>query len=619
MTLSAVFRWKHPDSTTDMNSRLQTLVPRGIFDGGLVTSGAGLTVNVSAFKAIGYDGMLVQDDSVEILGVVANATNYVVVRAKYVSGTTPTVQWEVMTQTAYNADPDRNYLVVFAVITVPAGAGAVVDSYISTLARDAVDPMTRSPYRGNTVFASLPAEPPEQNRDGDFYFVTDLGTFYWWNVATSSWQAFTTGSYNLETGTMTDIVIQGERDRIEQGSGIIGGVRPADGFASAPDITIVETPSVANQIGFDTFSAVVNGHYVQPYARYVTLPAKPGAGTRYDLIFLEVYRESIAVPENHDFPRNPDGTSTYTITQVSDQVEQIMFTAGVGGNNFDLNELQSDDHAWVVTKYRIGTISGVAIGALQDNQTSAASALNIDGNAFVAPAAGTNERVWMAAAAATSADGQSWAIPLFVVKRTAAEDHTIGQAVQIFRADIRWVFPVYPVSDTGHAARLNIDTVARQQAFNFSTSTPVDYTQPSGFINGLDYPVQNAIGINNVQMYEEEIRLRIRGLEDNLRINAGPTFGVSGAPAVGYERVVVWVKMCYTLYCNSTTQADTMISARHRPIVTDQIAAGTFKGIGWKRGYVTYEIEWYNLGAAATELDENDSMTTAGWTKGDAS
>jgi len=619
MTLSAVFRWKNADSTVDMNSRLQTLVPRGIFDGGAVSAAAGLTVNVTAFKAVSYDGMLVRDDAVQTIGVVANQTNYVVVRAKYVSGTTPTVAWEVLSQAAYNTDPEKNYLIVFAVITVPSGATSVASSYISTLERDTVDPMGRSYYRGNTVFASLPAHPPEQNRDGDFYFVNDRETFYWWNSSTTSWQPFTTGSYNVETGSMADVVIEAERNRKEQGSGVIGGIRPADSFASDPDITLIETPSVANQIGFDTFSAIVNGHYVQPYSRYVTLPAKPGGGTRYDLIFLEVYRESITVPENHDFPRNPDGSLTYTITQVSDQTEQILYQAGVGGNNFDLNELQSDDHAWVVTKYRIGTISGVTSAALQDNQTSAASATNVDGNPFAAtPGTGIDERVWMATST-TSSDGVSWAIPLFVVKRTSVEDHTIGQAVQIYRSDVRWVFPVYPVADTSHAARLNVDTTARQQPFNYTAAVQPDYTQPSGFINGMDYAVDYGGSANTIRFYDEEVRVRIRGIEDAIRLNSSAAVSLGAAPLTGYERTLVYLKMCYTMYANSTTQAGTMISARHRPLVADQTGAYAFKGIGWKRGYVTWEVETYSLGAAATELDEADAMVSAGWTKGDAS
>ncbi|GAF97197.1 unnamed protein product, partial [marine sediment metagenome] len=147
--------------------------------------------------------------------------------------------------------------------------------------------------------------------------------------------------------------VRGERNRIEQGSGVIAGVRPSTGGAADSELTLIETPSVAAQIGFDTFSAIVNGHYVQPYARYVTLTAKP-VGTRYDLVFLEVWRETIAVPETHTFERNPDGALTYSIAQVSDNVEQIVWRAGIGGDNFDLNEIQSDDHAWVVTKYRLG-------------------------------------------------------------------------------------------------------------------------------------------------------------------------------------------------------------------------------------------------------------------------
>ena len=626
MTLSAVFRWKHPDSTSDMNSRLQTLVPRGIFDGGGLTPGAGLTVNVAPLRALSYDGMLVVENATQTLTVAAGATNYVVIRAKYVTGTSPTVQWEVMTQAAYNADPDRNYLIVVGVVTLAGGAVAVALADVSFLARDVIDPMDRSGFRGITTFAALPAEPPEQNRNGDFYFVTDRETIYWWNDTTSAWEGFDTGSYNVETGAMGDVLVRGERNRIEDGSGVIGGVRPNHDMASEFEVAVIESPAVLDQVGIDAFSAVINGHYVQPYARYIAMPAKPLAGTRYDLIFLEVYREAIVVPENHAFPRNPDGTLTYTISQVSDNVEQRAWLAGVGGDNFDLNELQSDDHSWVVTKYRFGTVQAVGTAALYDNTATAAAAVNIDGINFAAAGAtDPDQRIWNAAAVASSADGESWAIPLFVVKRTAAEDHTINDAIQEFRSNVRWMFPVYAVTDTGYGARVVVDSMSRNQPAQTHGSAAITlppYEKPSGFMHGMDFAITNGVAANTIRIQEGSYcRIRMRGVEDHVRFVGSPDLDVLTPPGgVGYDRTLVYIKMSQTLYADDMlTVTGSFVSTRHRPYFPSSPAPAPLQALGYKRGFITYELVASNLGAASRELDEDDSMVAEGWTKGDAS
>lgn len=624
MTLNSVFRWKHPDSTLDMNKRLQTLVPRAIFDGGQITPGAGLSVVVSPFKAISYDGMLCYDDAVQTLAVVASQTNYILVRAKYVTGTTPTLQWEVKSQAQYNADPDKNYLIVFGTVTLGAVV-VVTNADISTLDRDAVDPMQRSPFRGSLDNPLLlPSHPPVQNHDGDFYFVLNSGgglpgqTFYFWESGTLTWETLATGSYNNETTSMYDVIRDGERNRIEQGSGIIAGIRPAtaateEGFASNIAVSIIETPGVDSQIGINTFSAVVNGHYVQPYARYISLPAQPLLADRYDLIFLEVYREAITTPENWDFPRNHDGTATYTISQVSDNVERIAWQAGAGGVNFDLNELQADDHGWLVTKYRFGTVQNVASTSLYDNTAAAVAAVNVDGNAFVAtPGTGVDLRVWRAVST-TASDAFSWAIPLFVIRRTPAENPGAGQAVMEFRNSIRYVFPVYPVADVGNATRQALDTTLRKEPFSWHFGAVPPYDKPSGFLEtGTEVTTSGAA--DTIKFGTDAARIRIRGLEDNF-----DKITVSlGSPPLSpsYDRTLVYIKMSITLYADRSTRPNVQISDRYRPYFPAISLASPWQGQGWKRGYVNFEtvVEVFN---ATDVLDEDDAMAAAGWTKGD--
>ena len=609
MTLAASFYWKHPDSTSSLNNRLYRLANKGIFYGGTVSPGTGLTVTVSPFMALSYDGMTVVDDETQTLAVVAGQTNYVVVRAKYNaygSPATPTLSWEVLEQSVYNADPEKDYLIVFCVVTLASGSVSVSNSDISLLDRNEIDQIDRSFIRGNIASSSsLPPNTPKQNRVGDIYFVQADETFYWWDGA--SWTPFTTGSYNTETENMNRVLITEERDRRENGSGVIAGSLDtgSKGLSSSLQIGIIETPTVANQIGIDSFSAIVNGHYVQTYARNITLPSAPSSGTRFDLIFLEVWREEITVPENWNYPRNPDGSLSYNISQISDLIESMGWQDGTGGDNFDLNEIQVDDHKWVVTKYRFSYIENVPSQVLYDDTVAAPAATNIDGNTFTSPygASSYEYRTW-GASSTTAKDGISWAIPILAVKRTSTEDYTTGNGIKEFRDDERYVFPIYPVADTGNTARNIIDIVENEQDLNRTKET-----KPSGFLSGLDYQItgtsSNKLSLSN----SSYLHVRIRGVEDKVGLWE---IDLGTPPSTGYERILVYLKMKQVLYpdnANSTRY----ISDVHTPITN------FFAGFGVKKAYTVFELVAHSLGSTATELDEHDAMTSAGWSKGDLS
>ena len=319
MTLKAIFRWKNPDSTADLNQRQANLVNRGIIWGGEIQPGVGLTVNVTPSVAHSNDGMTVLEDANTVLNVLAGQVNVVVLKAQYNPGgspTQPTLTWHVYEESVYNGRPDKDYLINYGKVTL-AGAVAVVLDNIDTTERDVIDPMDRNWFRGKVATpAALPLPPPHMNREGDFYYVVSANALYFWDG--TAWVAQTSGSFNNEVSSMSQTLVRSERDRIIEGSGLLSGTRPStDGdYASEPELFLIEDPMLDSQIGIDTFSVLVNGLFSETYAQMIQLDPK---ADRYDLIFLEVWREAEPNPQNFGYERNPDGSSTYDIDQVREK------------------------------------------------------------------------------------------------------------------------------------------------------------------------------------------------------------------------------------------------------------------------------------------------------------
>jgi len=634
MTVQASFIWKNPDATKDLNRRIEKIVNRGVVFGGNVAPAVGLNVTVDPSVAISFDGMTVVEDQPQTVLVANNTKNYIVLWAKYNDGgspATPTLLWKVYDEATYLAHPEKDFLIVYCVVDVPPAAVSIILDYIHFEYRDEVNPLARDWYRGTVATpAALPVPPPHGNRVGDFFFVISDRTFHFWTG--TAWSPLNTGSYNTETTLMNHLLVEGQHERNVEGSGVVAGPRPgATGdFASDPDILIIETPTVADQVGLDSFSADVNGHRVELHGQYVTMAPKPGIGERYDLIFLEVWREFInpssAVPEDMRYDRNPDGTLKYTISEVDDKLQKLQWQQGIPtappADNFNLNPIDADDHGWNVVKYRLGTVSNLATATLAlynpGDSTVAAGALNIDGNPFTGQPAGStaDDRLWVAPAGVTSVDGFSWAIPLFVVKRTSLE--ITPNAIQVFRGGVRYVFPVYPVADASHAARKALDTIHRGEATPFGIDH-YPYDEPSGFLTGMDFVLQTVSGSGLFDAYDDQVKVRVRGIEDWLETPCGPVVTPPTAPTGvnGWARNLVYLKMNVTLYDNALGSANNeyMVSKRHRPYVPSNLG-GTIRGQGWKRGYVQWQIVVEDLGTN-DYLDEADAMAASGWTRGD--
>lgn len=180
MALRPLLRFQNADSTKDLNDRF-LVFNKGVFSGGDVQPvPASLTVRLTRFAAVGADGMFVREDDEEnILSVVDGEKNYIVLRSRYLNNSEPIVSIESLIESDYLSDSELQYLILFAVVDVPASSVAVTQSMIDYTDRDEVDPLGRLTFRGRvTNTGALPLPSSNISRPGDFYVVTDgVGDF----------------------------------------------------------------------------------------------------------------------------------------------------------------------------------------------------------------------------------------------------------------------------------------------------------------------------------------------------------------------------------------------------------------------------------------------------------
>lgn len=186
--IRTLLKYHNLDSTLDLNDQLSEFFKRGIVMGGDVTPVASqLAVQVTPFKLIGFDGMVVIETSdTTTLSIPAGQTSVVVFRSIYEPNTDPITGFDVLELSAYNSSIDKDYLTVFATIVLGPTATQVNAGDISYDARDIVDPVGRQNIRGVLNNATL--LPTQNNRGGDTYFVTsglgDTPAIYVWNGVT---------------------------------------------------------------------------------------------------------------------------------------------------------------------------------------------------------------------------------------------------------------------------------------------------------------------------------------------------------------------------------------------------------------------------------------------------
>jgi hypothetical protein len=172
--IKPLLQFRNADSTQDLNNQLAGFFSTGIIAGGAVVPVVGaLQVQVTPFKLIGPDGMVVMETSnTATLNVVAGETNVVVFQTIYSPNSTPTTQFLVMSLAVYEATPSlqKAQYVVFAYVSPLISDIQVSPSEIDYTNRDELDPLQRLILRGTLTDPSL--LPPTQNRPGDAYLIT---------------------------------------------------------------------------------------------------------------------------------------------------------------------------------------------------------------------------------------------------------------------------------------------------------------------------------------------------------------------------------------------------------------------------------------------------------------
>jgi len=213
MAVQIAFVFQSPDSTALLNQRLAGLIGKGIYSGGVLTPAGSLNANRSPFFAVGRDGITIWDSEVGTFTYTIGVDNYHVIRGKYNPlgvPSSPVLGEEVLTAAEYNADPDKAYLIVLAVVN-PAGA-VLVNSDIDYSLREEVGPFERVQLRGTVENeVDLPTGSPNFNRTGDLYIVENDpplnggGLYMWdgsvWRLVAAAGAQTLDGAYDDNGGT----------------------------------------------------------------------------------------------------------------------------------------------------------------------------------------------------------------------------------------------------------------------------------------------------------------------------------------------------------------------------------------------------------------------------------
>lgn len=158
MALETLLGFGNVDSTENINARLSGLIPKGIIKGGIVVPEPSFSMQVRikgdgvspfVLLAMSYDGMVIREKSDEhVLTVVNGITNAIVLKAKYYPNASPIAQFEVMSLSQYEENPDKETLIRICTVYPKTGAASITTSDIDMTWRDEVDGLTRQIVRG---------------------------------------------------------------------------------------------------------------------------------------------------------------------------------------------------------------------------------------------------------------------------------------------------------------------------------------------------------------------------------------------------------------------------------------------------------------------------------------
>ena len=503
MAIKPVLQYRNPDSTLDLNSTQAKIIDRAIFDGGTLSlSAISLQVTVAPFIVVGFDGMTAISDSNEVRSVPAPAVagpdrvSYLILHLEYRSLTSPISNLQVVPESTWTTSVSKPFFVTFAKFSIPFGAtsmtspGVVVDYS----AGDWADKLGKTGWR--MPVANAAALPLVGNRDADIRIALDTRLGHIWNATTSSWSSFG-GAVDLQDVAARSAEHRSQWHRATSGSGFVNSISRSDaqgastvGYGSdnlvdqGVGFPLIPLSSVANSVRVPGCHFMVNGHFVKTHARDLVLTAPPGgAGERFDLLFLEVWRVAVTLPSSvlYDgvFP-----TVSSTFATLRTTLERMLEVGNAVGLSYDFSEIEAfSSTEFAVTAYQFRTEANVNSTVLSDSASIAPSINNVDGNAFDT-VGNTDQRVWQATASTSSIDGVSWAIPLVVIRRSGLES---GPSSYITTYKVsgaenqRFIFDVAPRAELGFGL---FETTASVKAGSELEADSRLLQMPSGFVKG---------------------------------------------------------------------------------------------------------------------------------------
>jgi len=604
MALRPLLAFRNPDSTLDLNATQARIVDRAIFDGGALTlSSTSLQVTVDPFIASGYDGMVAISDDSETRTVLASSTvgvprvSYLVLHLEYRVGTSPIANLQIVPETTWTTSVHNDFFITFARFELPYGTSALTDAgvVVDYSVGDWGEKLGLAGWKKPVAdFASLPTE---QNRDGDVRLTLDTHQVFVWEATTSSW-VLSGGAVAIGNAQAASDALEAQKTRAFNGSGIVGSIdndysvtTGSGGFShyGAEGLPVQTQPSVANQIDLQPLHAVINGHFVKTPYTELSLTA-PAAG-RYDLVYLEVWREEVADPATTTWDNDPTVGGTSTLSTIQAALETLAERHTSPNYGFSKIE-QIDSTTTVVTRWQISSVAGVASGALHETSLAASSVTNIDGNVFAVATDQTDQRIWSAAATTSAYDDVSWAIPLLIVRRTTAETGPSAyiQETRPDDDDARYVFDVAPRAELGGGAAAT-STVAQTNSTDLANAD----LYPSGWLRGRRTPF--SYGAGTLTVHDSVIRVLGRDLSLD---GSSVAVDLPSPPAASGRRDLVALEVFPTAHPPGNVAFTGPSELRRYP-------RQGLRSVPWIGVFRTYEL--------TSELDEDDSMTAAGYTK----
>ena len=215
MALKGIFSYNGLDNTNDLNALNSRIIDRGIFDGGeLILSGIALQASIPPFVAVGYDGMVVINDATITATIPANTTSYLVCLAKWLSGSQPVIDIQVIPEVTWLTSINKNYYITFAKFVVPFGAMTLLPTYADWSVSDYADKAGKTGWRPSAAnFAALPTSGNKQN---DVRMAAQK--LYYWDQSTKTWKVLTGSAIDISCTPYGGIVstnIQGALQNLE--------------------------------------------------------------------------------------------------------------------------------------------------------------------------------------------------------------------------------------------------------------------------------------------------------------------------------------------------------------------------------------------------------------------